>query len=155
MPFRHLAIAGVLAVVAGVTPASGQVVVDRSHALGAAVQTSFPYDELGDTHNTGWGVQAMVDYPLIPLFHLCGRVGWNTFPRVGGGDSLDVWEITGGGRVVLGAFFMGGEVGWYDKGDHWSWVPSLGLRFERIEVAFCVRAVSRYAYTSARAGWYF
>ena len=97
----------------------------------------------------------MLDYPVIPLFHLCAHAGWNTFPRVGAGESLDVWEITGGGRVVLGAFFMGGEVGWYDTGDHWSWVPSLGMRFSRIEVAWRVRAVGRDAYTSARVGWYF
>lgn len=153
MPCR-IVVAFVLIALAA-APAAGQVVVDRSHVLGAGAQLSFPYDELDDAHDTGWGVQGMLDYPIIPLFHVCAHVGWNTFPRTGGGDSLNVWEITGGGRLALGAFFMGGEVGWYDRGDNWSWVPSLGLRFDRIEVSWRVRAVGREAYTSLRAGWYF
>ena len=146
----------VLLVVAGaVAPASGQVAVDRSHVLGAGLQLSFPYDELGDDYNTGWGIQAQLDYPLIPLFHACAHAGWTNFPAQGSGDGVDVWEITAGGRLAFGTFFMGGEVGWYDRGDEWSWVPSLGLRFSQIEVALRWRAVGRNAYTGLRAGWYF
>jgi hypothetical protein len=128
---------------------------DPSRIFGVGVQMSFPYDELGDSYNTGFGVGALVDYPVNGLLDAVGHLGWNTFPHEGTEPAVEIWEISAGGRVMLGAFFMGGEVGWYDRGDEWSWVPSAGLRYNKWEASIRWRAVGRNAYTGLRFGWYF
>lgn len=144
-----------LVVLAAAAPASAQSVLNRDHVLGLGVQASFPYDELGEDNGTGWGLFATLDYPLIPLLDLTARAGRNSFPGEGDAASVDVWEISAGGRLALGAFFMGGEAGWYDRGEEWSWVPSIGLRYTRIEVSVRWRSVGRNAYTGLGAAWYF
>lgn len=138
-----------------VPAASAQSVLNRDHVWGAGASFNFPYDEFGNDAGTGWGLFGTLDFPLIPLFDLTGRVGWNTFPGNDHHEAVDVWEVTAGGRLSLGTFFMSGEVGWYDKGDTWSWVPGLGLRFTNLEVALRWRAVGRNAFTGASAAWYF
>ncbi len=153
-PLMSLSAAALIAL-AVVAPAHGQEILDRDHILGVGLQMSFPYDELGDNYNTGWGVGALLHYPMIPLLAATAQLGWNTFPHEGREEAIEVWEISGGGRLTLGAFFMGGEVGWYDRGDEWSWVPSWGLHYTHFEASIRWRAVGRNAYTGLRVGWYF
>jgi len=144
-------IAVLLAAVPGL--ALGQM--DRGHVLGAGVQFAHPYDEFGRSADNGWGLNVVLDYPLVPLFHACALAGRTRFAGDGDLPGITVWEVSAGGRLAFGAFYMGGEVGWYDRGDVWSWVPSMGVRLTRLEFAWRLRAVSRSAYSSLGVAWYF
>ena len=123
--------------------------------LGLGVKTSFPYAEFGEDANTGWGVAGMVDYPLIPLLDLTADVGYNHFAGMGEKDGVDVWNFCFGGRLALGAFFMGGETGYFSHGNDWSFVPSMGLRFGQLEGAIRYKSVGANGWTSLRFGYYF
>jgi len=123
--------------------------------FGLAVQHSRPYGDFSDTHKGGWGVYAIADHPLMPLLSLIGDVGWNHFPGDGEGEAGDVWEISGGAKINFGAFYMGGQVGYFTEVDQTSWVPSMGLRWPRIEVAVRVKAIGEDGWTSFRLGYYF
>ncbi len=127
----------------------------QDKVLGLSVKTSFPYAELNDDTQTGWGIAGMVDYPLIPLIDLTADVGVNHFPGDGEKEDVDVWNVCFGGRLALGAFFMGGETGFFTHVDEWSFVPSMGLRFNRFEGAVRYKAVGGASWTSIRLGVYF
>ena len=127
----------------------------ETRILGLGVKSSFPYAGFNDDFETGWGVVGIVDYPLIPLIDLTADVGYNHFPGSGDTDGVDVWNICFGGRLALGAFFMGGETGYFSQVDEWSYVPSMGLRFGAFEGAVRYKAVGGSGWTSLRFGYYF
>ena len=122
---------------------------------GAGVSTSFPFTVGNDYGAQGYGLHALVDRPMWPFINLSADVGWNHFPGNDDRESVDVWNLIFGGRFVLGVFFMGGETGYLSEVDNWGWVPSIGLRFEKLE--FTVRHVTAGAdaWTTLRAGYYF
>jgi len=84
----------------------------RSVHFGAGISVKYPYESIGDEYRSGYGLHAIMDYPVIPLLDLTADIGWNHFPRGDASESLDIWEFVGGARVRLGVFFMSGEV-WY------------------------------------------
>ncbi len=127
----------------------------QEKVLGIGVKTSFPYAELKDEATTGWGVVGIFDYPLIPLIDLTADVGYNHFPGEGDNEDVDVWNVCFGGRLALGVFFMGGEAGYFSHVNEWSYVPSMGLRFDRFEGAIRYKAVGGASWTSLRFGIYF
>lgn len=123
--------------------------------FGLGLQVSAPYGDFNDSYNTGYGLQGLVDYPLFPLLSLTANLGWNRFPRDGEGDAIDVWEFSGGAKVNLGAFYIGGQVGYFTKVEETSWVPSLGLRWPRWEVAVRAKSVGGSGWNSLLVGYYF
>lgn len=123
--------------------------------LGVAVKTFFPYAEYGEETDTGWGIAGIYDYPLIPLIDLTADVGYSTFSTPDGFDSVNIWNFTFGGRLVLGPFFMGGETGYFTKVEEWSYVPSMGLRFGAFEGGVSYKSVGTAAWTQLRFGYYF
>ena len=127
----------------------------KAGVLGLGVKTSFPYAELDEKAKTGWGVVGIVDYPLIPFIDLTADLGYNHFPGEDDNPDVDVWNICFGGRFVLGAFFMGGETGYFSHVQEWSYVPSMGLRFGAFEGAIRYKAVGGASWTSLRFGYYF
>ncbi len=127
----------------------------RSVNFGAGISGKYPYESFGDEYRSGYGLHAIMDYPVIPLLDLTADIGWNHFPRGDAIESLDIWEFVGGARVRLGVFFMSGEVGYYTNINETSFLPGLGLRFTHFEVAWNVRAVSRGSWTGLRLAYYF
>lgn len=127
----------------------------QEKVLGVGVKTTFPYAEFKDDTKTGWGVGGIVDYPLIPLIDLTADLGYNHFPGKDDNEDVDVWNLCFGGRLALGAFFMGGETGYFSHVEEWSFVPSMGLRFNRFEGAIRYKAVGGVSWTSLRLGVYF
>jgi hypothetical protein len=125
----------------------------RYWALGA--QVSYPYSDFGDGHDTGYGLQAFVDYPWVPLLDLSGGVGWNRFGGRDGGETVEVWEMAAGLRFALGAFFMNGEIGWFSGVDDTTFIPGMGLRGERWEVSIRIKAAASTSWSTVRLGWYF
>jgi hypothetical protein len=63
--------------------------------------------------------------------------------------------VSFGARLVFGAFYMGGETGYLSEVDKWSWVPSFGLRFDRVELALRLATAGADGWTTLRAGFYF
>jgi len=160
---RHVLLIGLLLLLPVVAlaqePTSGadarQAWVDAYRWLGGGVSTSFPYTNFGDDYNTGYGLHVLVDRPVVPLLNLSADLGWNHFPGNSDRESIDVWNLIFGGRFVLGAFFMGGETGYFSKVDSWGWVPSMGVRFERMEFAVRHETAGADAWTTLRFGYYF
>ena len=124
-------------------------------SFGAGLSVKYPYESFGDQYNTGYGINAMMDYPFIPLLDLTAAVGWNHFPEGDAGAPIDIWEFVGGARVRLGVFFMSGEVAYYTNVDATSFLPGMGLRFEHLELALNIRAVPDGSWTGLRLGYYF
>lgn len=120
------------------------------HYWGAAVQVSVPRGVFKDRFSTGYGVQGVADYPLIPLLDLTGSAGWNHFPGANDGAGADVWEGTLGARFVLGVFFMNGEMGYYSNIDESSFVPGLGVRKDSWEFSLRTKAAGTNTWTSIR-----
>lgn len=123
--------------------------------FGAAAAVTFPYQEFGDSYNTGYGLHGMVDFPLITFLNFIADVGWNNFPGENGGESADIFNFAGGAKIAIGVFFMGGEVGYFTDVDEVSWIPSIGLRFSRFEFAVRLKAVGSGSWTTLRFGYYF
>lgn len=123
--------------------------------LGAGLSTSFPYTEFGDDYSTGYGVHALLDKPVWPLINASADVGWNHFPGNEEHDSIDVWSLFFGGRLVFGVFYMGAEAGYLSEVDHVGWVPSFGCRFEKLELGIRYVASGSNSWTTLRAGYYF
>lgn len=133
------------------TEDSGQ----KSASFGVGLSMKYPYESFGDSYNTGFGIQGLFAYPLIPLLDITANVGWNHFGKDDAEESIDIWEFVGGLRFVMGVFFMSGEVGYYTEVDETSFLPGLGLKFDHFEIAFNVRAVSSGSWSGLRLGWYF
>ncbi len=122
---------------------------------GAGVQISQPYQDFADQYSTGYGLQGMFNYPLIPVIDLSASVGWNHFPQEGDGAGIDIFELSAGARFALGVFFMNGEAGFYSKVEEWSFVPGLGLRFDHWEYSFRIKAAGGNSWSGFRVGYYF
>lgn len=122
---------------------------------GAGVQLALPNSDFGDNFSTGYGLQAMFDYPLIPLIDVSGSLGWTRFPAEGDREAASVWGLALGCRFALGAFFMNGEVGHFSHVDEWSFIPGLGLRYDHWEGALRFKAVGDATWTGFRVGYYF
>lgn len=125
------------------------------HHFGVAAAMTYPFQDFGDDYSTGFGLHGMVDYPWISLVHLIADVGWNHFPGKNDSASVDIFNISGGAKIALGAFFMGGEVGYFSEVDEVSWIPSIGVRPGNWEVALRIKAVGLGSWTTLRAGYYF
>ena len=92
---------------------------------------------------------------LVPLITLTGSLGYNHFPGEGDLPSADVWSITAGLRFEFGAFYMGGEGGYYTEIDEGGFIPSLGLHLGRFELAGRWKSSGTSTWTSVRLGYYF
>ena len=125
------------------------------HVFGAAASVNSPQKSFGEQHSTGYGLHAIMDYPFIPLLDFTADIGWNHFPGANDGAGVDVWEFAGGMRFVLGIFFMSGEVGYYTEIDETSFLPGMGLRFDRLEFSLRISAVPGGSWTGLRIGYYF
>ncbi len=124
-------------------------------SFGVGLSAKYRNSTYGESHDTGYGIQAFMDYPLIPLLDLTAGIGWNNFPEANEGDAVEIWEFVGGMRFRMGVFFMSGEVGYYTKIEETSFLPGLGLRFDHFEVAWNIRAVSEGSWNGLRVGYYF
>lgn len=125
------------------------------HIFGLAATVNSPQKSFGEQHSTGYGLHAVVDYPFIPLLDFTADIGWNHFPGANDGAGVDVWEFAGGMRFVFGVFFMSGEVGYFTEINETSFLPGMGLRFDRLELGLRISAVPGGSWTSFRAGYYF
>lgn len=134
---------------------AAETAAPRKVNFGAGLTMKNPYENFGDQYDTGFGVEALLDYPIIPLLDLTAGIGWNHFPQGDATESVDIWEFVGGARLRLGVFFMSGEVGYYTKINEASFLPGLGLRFTHFEVAMNIRAVSGGSWTGWRLAYYF
>ena len=128
---------------------------EGSVSFGLGLTGKYRQETYGDSYDPGYGIQAFMDYPFIPLLDLTAGVGFNHFSSDDEREEVDIWEFTGGMRFRMGVFFMSGEVGYYTKIDETSFLPGLGLRFDHFEIAFNVRAVSNGSWTGLRLGYYF
>jgi hypothetical protein len=144
-----------LGAAAGAQEAPRRSYYDDHRVWGLGAQISVPYSDFDANYDTGYGVHALMDYPLAPLFSLTGDVGWNRFSGVSEREDLDLWEVAVGGKFNLPPFFIGGDVAYYSEVDNVNWVPSLGLRFERWEIALRWKAAERTGWVSYRLGFYF
>ena len=130
--------------------------VPRTDGFGVAGMFNIPNDEFGRRTDNGFGIHGVWVKPLIPLISLTGDVGFNHFPASENGlDAVNVWEFTGGLRFEFGAFYMGGEAGYYTEIDEGSFVPSLGLRIGKFEVAGRWKAVGGSSWTGVRVTYFF
>jgi len=122
-------------------------------AVGA--QLTYPNGDFNKKYSAGHGLQAVLDYPVIPLFDLTGSVGWNHFPHQHQGSGIDIWEFTVGGRFALGAFFMSGESGYFSKLNEWSYVPGIGLRYTHWEASVRIKVAGANTWSGLRLGYFF
>jgi len=129
--------------------------VDDYRWLGAGLSVSFPYAEFGDKFNTGYGAHIIVDKPLWPLINLSGDLGYTHFAGNEEHESADIWNLLIGARLAFGAFFIGGEGGWFTEVDDLGWVPSMGVRFEKVEFELRWVTSGSNSWTTLRAGYYF
>ena len=123
--------------------------------FGAAISMNQPYNSYNQIQATGYGIHGIMDYPFIPLLDITADIGWNHFTATDGGEGLDVWEFAGGMRFVLGAFFMSGELGYYTGVETTSFLPGMGLRFDRLEFSMRVKSGTQGNWTGFRFGYYF
>ena len=128
---------------------------EESVSFGAGLTAKYRKSTYDESHHTGYGIMAFMDYPFIPLLDLTAGIGWNNFPDANEGDEVDIWEFVGGMRFRMGVFFMSGELGYYTNIEETSFLPGLGLRFDHFEVAWNVRAVSEGSWNGLRLGYYF
>ena len=117
---------------------------------GLAGQVSLPRGVFKDNFSTGYGLQGVFDYPLIPFLDLSGSLGWNHFPGADDGAGADVWEGTFGVRFVLGVFFMNGEMGYFSKVDESSFIPGLGVRTDHWEISARSKAAGSNTWSGIR-----
>jgi hypothetical protein len=122
---------------------------------GLAFAQTHPFQDFNDEHNTGYGLHAIVDYPVIPLLNFTVDVGWNRFDKADDGAALDVINVTFGGKISLGPFYVGGETGYYNKVEDWSWVPSMGVRPGNWDFGVRLKATGEGSWTTLRVGYYF
>jgi len=128
---------------------------EGSASFGLGLTGKYRQETYGDSYDPGYGIQAFMDYPFIPLLDLTAGIGFNHFSSDDDREEVDIWEFTGGMRFRMGVFFMSGEIGYYTKIDETSFLPGLGLRFDHFEIAWNVRAVSNGSWTGLRLGYYF
>ena len=129
--------------------------VANYNKFGIAATVSLPYGDFSEDRTTGYGLQGLVDFPLVPLFNLTGTVGWSHFPEDGDVEPVDIWYVNIGGRLVLASFYMSGQTGYYSELDQWGWVPGFGFRFTQLELGLEYVGASKGAWTTLRVGWYF
>jgi len=122
---------------------------------GVGVQSTIPTSDSRNRYATGYGVQGMYNYPLIPLIDISASAGWNHFPEGNDVQSLDMWEVAAGMRFAVGAFFMNGELGYYSKIDETAFIPGLGLRNTHWEASIRAKAAGANTWTTLRLGYYF
>ncbi|MFT5316481.1 MAG: hypothetical protein ACI9UK_002327, partial [Candidatus Krumholzibacteriia bacterium] len=122
---------------------------------GVAAQSTFPRSDFGIDYNTGYGLQGIFDYPLIPLIDLSGSIGWNRFGGKDDRPAIDIWEVALGARFAVGVFFMNGEAGYYTKVDEWNYIPGLGLRFDHWEYSLRTKVAGNSTWSTFRVGYYF
>ncbi len=127
----------------------------EERVLGLGIKSTFPFSEFGNKTDNGWGVAGLVDYPLIPFIDLTADLGVTHFSGKNGGESVNVWNASFGGRFALGVFFMGGETGYFSYVEEWSFIPSMGLRFGSFEGSIGHKSVGGGNWTSLRFGYYF
>jgi hypothetical protein len=123
--------------------------------LGLGVSASSPYADFGDAYNTGFGVHALLEQPLIPLINVTASAGWRRFAAEGEADDVNVFNVGVGGRLLFGWFFMGFETGYYSEIDKVGWEPLFGLRLDRFEIALQYTSAGRDAWATLRAGYFF
>jgi hypothetical protein len=130
--------------------------VPRTDGFGVAAMFNIPNDEFGKRTDNGFGIHGVWVKPLIPLISLTADVGFNHFPSSDNGQpEANVWEFTGGLRFEFGAFYMGGEGGYYTEIDEGSFIPSMGLRFGKFEFAGRWKAVGGSSWTGLRLTYFF
>jgi hypothetical protein len=122
---------------------------------GLAAAQTHPFQDFNDEHNTGYGLHLILDYPVVPLLNFTADVGWNRFARADDGAALDVINLTFGGKISLGPVYIGGETGYFNKVDEWSWVPSFGVRPGNWELGLRLKATGSGTWTTLRVGYYF
>jgi len=128
----------------------------RTDGFGAAVMINYPHDDFGKRTDTGYGLHGMFVKPLIPLLSFTGDIGFNHFPADEKGlPEVNVWEFTGGLRFEFGAFYMGGEAGYFTKIDEGSFIPSAGFLIRKFEIAVRWKAVGGSSWTGLRLGYFF
>lgn len=123
--------------------------------FGVAASLSYPYADFRDQYDAGFGLHALVDYPVSTLIRIAGDVAWNRFPGDDDGPALDVFSAFIEGRIVLAFFYAAGGTGYLTGVDHVGYVPSFGLRFDRTEFSVRWVAVGSDSWTTLRAGFYF
>jgi len=140
---------------AGDQASAGSGPESRHTQFGAGISYKYPFSSYDQEYSPGWGIQALLSYPFIPVLDLVADIGWNHFPHDNDGADIDIWEFVGGARFRLGAFFMSGEVGYYTNIESVSFQPGLGLKFDNWDFAWTVRSVDSGSWHGIRVGYYF
>jgi len=122
---------------------------------GVGGQTTFPRSSFGINYKTGYGLQGMFNYPLIPLIDLSASVGWNHFDGEDDRPGIDIWELAFGARFAVGVFFMNGEAGYFTELEEWNYIPGLGLRFDHWEYSLRTKVAGDSIWSTFRIGYYF
>lgn len=127
----------------------------RNDGFAGGVNLHFPNRTFGTRTDTGYGLTGFYVRPVIPLITLTGSVGFSRFNGEGDLPAVDLWLFTGGLRFEFGAFFMGGEGGYFTEIDEGGFVPSMGLHVKRFEVSGRWKASGSSTWLTLRVGYYF
>jgi hypothetical protein len=127
----------------------------RNQGFAASATMHFPNSDFGTRSKTGYGMEVFYVHPVIPLVTLTGSLGYSHFPGESDLPAVDMFIFTGGFRFEFGAFYMGGEGGYYSELDEAGFVPSIGFHIKKFEIAGRWKSSGKSTWTSLRLGYYF
>jgi|GEM_PF-5678554 len=152
---RCLHTLAILLFLTAAVPASAQLQTEPQAPWGLAGGVSWPFGDFSTRYETGYGLHGIGDYTLLPILHLTGNVGFHYFNGKNVFEDLTVWEFAVGARFVLGAFYMGGESGYYTEVDEGSFVPNVGVRLKDWDIGMRWKSVGGQSWRTLRVGYYF
>ena len=150
-----LLLAPVLAAAQDTGPADPGPWKPRNQGFAGGLSMHFPNSDFGVRSKTGYGLDLFYVHPVLPLVTITGSAGYSHFPGEEDLQAVDMWRFTGGFRFEFGAFYMGGEGGYYTEIDESGFVPSIGLHIGKFEVAGRWKSSGTSTWTTLRVGYYF
>ncbi|HPF71876.1 MAG TPA: hypothetical protein PLQ13_14480 [Candidatus Krumholzibacteria bacterium] len=131
--------------------------------FGIGANVAAPTGDFGDFFKAGYGIHAVYQQGLTPLATLTGDFGWTTFSSedvtIGsvtiGGEDIDVWNATAGARFAVLPLGLGAEVGYFSEVEEWSFVPTAGMTFSKIDLSARWKATGDAKWFEVRAAFMF
>ncbi len=120
--------------------------VTNASAIGVGVGVILPTSDFGDAYDVGYGAHVVLDYPVTPLASIYADLGWQGFKGKGvdldsaelDAPDISIFNASAGGRVGLGSFYLGAELGYYfsdDVDNEVGLTPLIGLGLGPVDVS--------------------
>ena len=155
-----------LVILAGAFPVAAQQAtpgqkMDEAHG-GIGLSYYMPQGNLKETHDSGYGISFMFNYPISDMMDLTGTTAWSRYiineqpaNTLRGSSDLTVWEFTLGPRVRVSIVYLGIEAGYFTNFNEWALVPNAGIRWRIFDLGYRMKTNAGTEVHSIRAGIFF